>query len=331
MAGKAEDRKEVEKAVEAVVENGLAARVPRVARFALLKDAGETDRRARDLAGYARSTTPTHIKRLPAYRRYRALIRDQRAQLSARHGYTLEDSAAWYRAIAEGAEAARLRSEAESVLQSGDPDAVERARILLEQAEQVAVSDATRVRARERLDKLMGYDSPIAVEHEDVTEERRPTVMLIETLNQLNMSPHQARRLLAGDSPDDIGEGPGNGATAGGESDPDAERGRYDRWPYNIRTGGCRPKKMREGGVSPRSGSSPEKNPLLEPRTPDNFALLSIPDEGEYEIGEGRCLECEYELGTNPYCGRCLEYDEEWGGESAGVGEVDEGGEGEEG
>lgn len=192
----------VQETLKKALESGLADRIPKPARFALLEESGCTQRQARDLAGYAPTTTPHTIKHTSKYREYKHRIREQRAELSAKRGYSLEDSAAFYKAMSESRDAKQMRDKALAILQAGDENSADRAKILLEQADRLEVSDSAKIRARERLDKLLGFDSPIEIEQDAGNTEQRPVVALIEVLNELRLSPMQARALLNDNPPE---------------------------------------------------------------------------------------------------------------------------------
>lgn len=210
---------------ESDVLSGSLNHIPRSARFALLQDSGLNGEESKRLAGYARTTSTHEIKHTTIYRRYKQQIREQRARLSAQRGYTLEDSARYYKLLSLNAEAATLRASALKLLCDGKPDAATRAKILLEQAEQLDIAPGAMIKARERLDKLLGFDSPMEIEQGGDTEQR-PTVTLIEVLNQLSLSPLQARALLGntpavnttGDSQyREVGQADSTGEGGGGE------------------------------------------------------------------------------------------------------------------
>jgi hypothetical protein len=290
-------KKNQNQALESYVESAPVDQVPRAARFALLKEGGASDRRARDLAGYSPTTVPHRIKSTAKYREFKQRIREQRAELSAKRGYTLQDSAKFYRLLSESAEAAKLRKQAMQILEGSDPDAVDKAKQLLSEADNLEVSPAARIRARERLDKLLGHDAPFEVEHEDNTEQR-PVVALIEVLQQLEVSPIQLRAILDDKSPGGIADavvlpdGAGDEDTTaqpgvGWKNAPGGDAAHAEGCPLDG--GGV-------GGGPDSASPSPVRDPLHGPKPTEKQAPEAIPKN---------CPDCGCEFATNPFCWTC--------------------------
>ena len=182
--------------------------VPKPARFAVLEESGISQRQAAKLAGYAPSTTVHTIKSGSAYQQYKQTIRQQRAELAAKRGYTLNDSAKFYKEKSENKRAEQLRQQALDILQANEEGAAETARIYLEEAAKLDVSDPAQIRARERLDRLLGFDSPLEVEQDSCIRDVSPIVELVEMLQQLKMSPIEARAWVEEDPPNESEELP---------------------------------------------------------------------------------------------------------------------------
>jgi hypothetical protein len=170
----------------------LPSDLPRAGRYAILTESGIPQAEARDIVGYSKRTPPSQIESTSTYRQYKAEIRTQRAQIAAEKGLSLRDSVLWYLAKSENKEAKELRNAAMVYLDDGN---IESAQELLKEAEKIQVSDSMQIKARERLDKLLGYDAPIEVDREDIREQG-VAVTLVQVLNQLQLTPLQARELL---------------------------------------------------------------------------------------------------------------------------------------
>lgn len=258
------------KALESALKSGLVDQVPRASRFALLEAAGVPKIRARTLAGYSSNTTPHTITSSAKYRQAKQAIRERRAELSERRGYRLEDSARFYREKSENTKAERLRRDALAILQDGAEDAAERAKVLLEQAQALDVGDAAQIRARERLDRLLGYDSPLEVEHDGAGGDVSPVVMLLDVLSQLNLSPLQARAVLGDESPGNTIEDGQYSDVAGGEYSQAEQQG--EGMPADARPGaeGCRHEDEGVGGGSDSEREFLERDPFPGPEEPKN-------------------------------------------------------------
>lgn len=146
----------MENEVKALENMGVLDQIPRAARYAVLRESGATQLSARDGAGYSPNTTPHHIEHTAKYRQYRDAIRAKRQELSIKHGLRIEDSASFYDRM------------------SRDHGAANR----------------DRIRAREVLDKLMGYFAPVEVERTD-DEQQRPSISILAICQQYNVSPAQ--------------------------------------------------------------------------------------------------------------------------------------------
>jgi len=134
-------------------EMGLKNReLSRPERFALLEASGVPATKAAKQAGY--HTNPATIRKSADYQRFRTEIRQKRAALSLRDGFGLGDSAKWYKDL------------------SNDK----------------SIGASVRIRARELLDKLLGYFAPLEIE-QDKPDEQRPIIALIQILQQHNINP----------------------------------------------------------------------------------------------------------------------------------------------
>lgn len=145
----------MENEVKALEKMGLIDHIPRAARYAVCREAGATQIAARDAAGYGK-TAPYYIEKTNVYKKYREEIRRKRQELSAKHGLRLEDSADFYKDM------------------SKDKNA----------------RNSDRIRAREVLDKLMGYFAPMEVERTDDAPEK-PSISILSICQEYHVSPAQ--------------------------------------------------------------------------------------------------------------------------------------------
>lgn len=132
------------------------AQLSRDEKYVMFREAGNSHRKSRQLAGY-RSEGAVNANQ----RAMLATIEQQREELRAQPGLTLQDSVQWYQKKSNG--------------------------------KKVATSDA--IKARTRLDSLLGYDSPQKME----VSTRHDIRIAVGILQQLDLSPQDAARALRED------------------------------------------------------------------------------------------------------------------------------------
>lgn len=134
---------------------GSLDHLPRPARVAILERAGMPTMEAIRTAGYATGVGSHAVKSTSTYKRYRDAIQDDRIVIATKRGYRIQDSAKWYRDT------------------SNDDDA----------------PAAARIRARECLDKLLGYFAPVEVDQSGTGGSQAPVIQFLQVLADSRVSP----------------------------------------------------------------------------------------------------------------------------------------------
>jgi hypothetical protein len=144
--------------IKALENMGVIDHIPKAARYALLVESGKPRSASAIAAGYSPKTMPATIEGTAAYKAYKNKIRQKRQELSERAGLTIEDSANFYNDMAK-----------------------------------TASTHNVRIRARETLDKLLGYFAPIEVERDNEGPER-PSISILSICQQYNINPSDLLR-----------------------------------------------------------------------------------------------------------------------------------------
>jgi hypothetical protein len=129
-------------------------------KFGILEDEGYPTMQALEMAGYTGATRGRDVRKTSDYQQYKDDLRRERAGLSRRKGYTLTDSARMYAGMSKK-----------------------------------AMTDSNKIRARECLDKLLGYFAPVEISADHDSQGDRPVIQFLQVLQEYKVSPLDLLRM----------------------------------------------------------------------------------------------------------------------------------------